>query len=96
MSGEGTCIGSCKLTKYVGWGEPCTERSMLNKFEHVRGARAGTLYREGWVLRPVQKGRPGLGLALPLSSGQTDTIKNITFVTWLAGVNNVVVLDDKI
>ena len=45
---------------------------------------------------PVQKGRPGLGLALPLSSGQTDTIKNITFVTWLAGVNNVVVLDDNI
>ena len=84
-------------------GEPCTDRSMLNKFEHVRGARAGTLYRgdwglyrEGWVLGPVQKGRPGLGLALPLSSGQTDTIKNIIFVTWLAGVNNVVVLDDKI
>ena len=55
-------------------------------------------YTEGtgsWAL--YRKGGRGWGfLQLPLSPGQTDTTENITFVTWLAGVNNGVVLDEKI
>ena len=51
------------------------------------GTGAYTEDTGSWAL--YRKGGRGWGfLQLPLSPGQTDTTENITFVTWLAGVNN--------
>ena len=91
MSGEGTCLVSCKLNKYVKGTEPCTVMSLLNKFEHVcRGGTdsTGAVYRGYWVLGPCTESEAGDWgfLQTPLIPfGQTDTTENITFVTpgWL-------------
>ena len=43
------------------WGEGSTVRSKLNKFEHIWGTRAGTLYRERTASARTLIGRYGYG-----------------------------------